>query len=149
MTPSGLPAETSVDGDFDDPLVLSTRTAEDGTVIVAAVGEVDTFTAAPLRSMLDAQLEEQPPELVIDLSGIRYLGSAGLAVLVETQKAAGVRDVPLRLIATNRAVTRPLEVTGLIDLFVLSGGGDQINSHWPRRPGATHVHLPFDRTHSV
>jgi anti-sigma B factor antagonist len=123
VTSLGQPAETRVDAEFDDPLVVSSRTAEDGTVIVAAVGEVDAFTAALLRSVLDAQLVRQPPELVLDLSGIRFLGSAGLAVLVETQKAASVRDVPLRLIATNRAVTRPLEVTGLIDLFTVSGDG--------------------------
>ena len=121
MTTSGLPVERSDDGEFDDSLQLSIRTAEDGKVIVAAVGEVDAFTAASLRSMLDAQLEREPPELVLDLSGIRFLGSAGLAVLVETQKAARVRDVALRLLATNRAVTRPLEVTGLIDLFTFCG----------------------------
>lgn len=124
MTPSGLPAETSVDGEFGDPLMLSARAAGDGTVIVSAVGEVDAFTAAPLRSMLDAQLEQQPPKLVLDLSGIRYLGSAGLAVLVRTHEVARLRAVPLCLIGTNRAVIRPLEVTGLIDLFAFSGDGD-------------------------
>ena len=121
MTTSGLPAETSVDGEFDYPLELSARAAEGGTVIVAAVGEVDAFTAPSLRSMLDVQLEQVPAELVLDLSGIRFLGSAGLAVLFETQKAARDRGVALRLIATNRAVRRPLEVTGLIDLFTVSG----------------------------
>ncbi len=123
MTTSGVPIEQNVDGEFDDLLALSTSITEDGTVTVAAVGEVDTFTAAPLRSMLVAHLELQPPELVIDLSEIRFLGSAGLAVLVETQRAASIRDVPLRLIATTRAVTRPLEVTGLIDQFTVSGDG--------------------------
>ncbi|HEY0125707.1 MAG TPA: STAS domain-containing protein [Blastococcus sp.] len=48
------------------------------------------------------------------------MGSAGLAVLVETQKSARAKDVGLRLIATTRAVTRPLEVTGLIDLFTIA-----------------------------
>ena len=125
MSTSDLPIEREVDGEFDDPLELSTRIAEDGTVVVAAVGEVDAFTAAPLRSLLDTMLERQPPELVLDLSGVRFLGSAGLAVLVETQKAARVREVALRLIATTRAVIRPLEVTGLIDLFTLSRDGGQ------------------------
>jgi anti-sigma B factor antagonist len=41
-------------------------------------------------------------------------------VLVETQKSARSRDVGLRLIANTRAVTRPLEVTGLIDLFTIA-----------------------------
>src|SRR3712207_7013143 len=38
--------------------------------------EVDTFTAPVLRSTLDSQLEQQPNELVIDLSGVQFLGSA-------------------------------------------------------------------------
>ena len=127
MTTSDLPAEgqhdvstESAEAPFDDVITLSTSTDEDGVVTVTVVGEVDTFTAPVLRSALDNQLEQQPRELVIDLSGVQFLGSAGLAVLVETQKSARAREVDLRLIATTRAVTRPLEVTGLIDLFTIA-----------------------------
>ena len=126
MTASDLPAEGQSDvspegteAPFDDVITLSTAQGEDGVVTVTVVGEVDTFTAPVLRSSLDTQLEQSPRELVIDLSGVQFLGSAGLAVLVETQKAARAREVDLRLIATTRAVTRPLEVTGLIDLFTI------------------------------
>ncbi len=129
MTTSDLPVEQRVDGEFDDPLELSTRTAEDGTVVVTAVGELDAFTAATLRSVLDDQLERRPPELVLDLSGIRFLGSAGLTVLVRTHRAACVRDVALRLVGTQRAVIRPLEVTGLIDLFTFSRDGEERPRH--------------------
>ena len=126
MTTSDLPAEGQPDvstegteAPFDDVITLSTSN-EDGVVTVTVVGEVDTFTAPVLRSTLDSQLEQQPSELVIDLSGVQFLGSAGLAVLVETQKSSRAKDVGLRLIATTRAVTRPLEVTGLIDLFTIA-----------------------------
>ncbi len=126
MTASDLPAggqpdvpSEGAEAPFDDVITLSTSTGEDGAVTVTVVGEVDTFTAPVLRSSLDTQLEQQPRELVIDLSGVQFLGSAGLAVLVETQKSARARDVELRLVATTRAVTRPLEVTGLIDLFTI------------------------------
>jgi len=126
VTDSDLPAEGQHDvssegteAPFDDVITLSTSTSEGGAVTVTVVGEVDTFTAPVLRSTLDAQLEQQPKELVIDLSGVQFLGSAGLAVLVETQKSARSHDVDLRLVATTRAVTRPLEVTGLIDLFTI------------------------------
>jgi len=118
VTASDLPALTD-DGAFDEPLALSTWTGADGVVTVSAAGEVDTFTAAGLRSVLDAELVRQPQALVLDLSGVRFLGSAGLAVLVEAQRWADAHDVALRLIANTRAVTRPLEVTGLIDLFTL------------------------------
>jgi anti-sigma B factor antagonist len=127
VTTSDLPTggQSDVSGEsteapFDDVITLSTSTGDDGAVTVTVVGEVDTFTAPVLRSSLDSQLEQSPKELVIDLSGVQFLGSAGLAVLVETQKAARARDVALRLIATTRAVTRPLEVTGLIDLFTIA-----------------------------
>jgi len=127
VTTSDLPAagqpDVSAEGTeapFDDVITLSTSTSEDGVVTVTVVGEVDTFTAPVLRSTLDSQLEQQPKELVIDLSGVQFLGSAGLAVLVETQKSSRARDVALSLIATTRAVTRPLEVTGLIDLFTIA-----------------------------
>jgi anti-sigma B factor antagonist len=126
VTTSDLPAEGQPDvstegteAPFDDVITLSTST-EDGVVTVTVVGEVDTFTAPVLRSTLDSQLEQSPRELVIDLSGVQFLGSAGLAVLVETQKSARAKEVGLRLIATTRAVTRPLEVTGLIDLFTIA-----------------------------
>jgi anti-sigma B factor antagonist len=126
VTTSDLPAEGQPDvstegteAPFDDVITLSTS-SEDGVVTVTVVGEVDTFTAPVLRSTLDSQLELQPRELVIDLSGVQFLGSAGLAVLVETQKSSRSREVALRLIASTRAVTRPLEVTGLIDLFTIA-----------------------------
>ena len=126
MTSSDSPAEgvsTAADSNeapFDDVITLSTSTGDDGTVTVTVVGEVDTFTAPVLRASLDTQLEQQPKALVIDLCGVQFLGSAGLAVLVETQKSARSRDVALRLVANTRAVTRPLEVTGLIDLFTIA-----------------------------
>ena len=128
MTSSDLPAEGPRDvsapsdggeAPFDDVITLSTS-HDDGRVTVTVVGEVDTFTAPVLRASLDTQLEQQPTELVIDLCGVQFLGSAGLAVLVETQKSARSQDVGLRLIANTRAVTRPLEVTGLIDLFTIA-----------------------------
>ena len=129
MTSTDSPAEGSRDvsapadsneAPFDDVITLSTSTDDDGTITVTVVGEVDTFTAPVLRASLDTQLEQQPTALVIDLCGVQFLGSAGLAVLVETQKSARSRDVGLRLVANTRAVTRPLEVTGLIDLFTIA-----------------------------
>ncbi|MGY1704850.1 STAS domain-containing protein [Geodermatophilus sp. SYSU D00697] len=120
VTTSGLPTETGAGGDPDeDVLSLDIQTDPDGTVTVSAAGEVDTFTAPMLQAALEIQLERQPPELVLDLRGVQFLGSAGLALLVETQKAADARDIRLLLIATTRPVTRPLQVTGLLDIFTV------------------------------
>jgi len=122
VTTSDLPIRTSADEALDeDALTLTTRTGQDGAVTVSVAGELDTFTAPTLLSALDIELERRPPELVLDLRGVRFLGSAGLALLVETQKSANARDIALRLIATTRPVTRPLEVTGLLAMFTITG----------------------------
>ena len=121
MTTSDLPTRSRADSAHDeDALTLTTRTGREGAVTVSVAGEVDTFTAPTLRSAVDAELVRRPPELVLDLRGVRFLGSAGLAVLVETQKSADARGIVLRLIATTRPVTRPLEVTGLVALFTIT-----------------------------
>ncbi len=121
MTSADLPATTWADGEFGDLLSLSTSTGEDGSVTVTATGEVDALTAPTFRVVLDSQLQRRPPELVIDLSGIRFLGSAGLTVLVEAHQEANDRGVALRLIATTRAVVGALTVTGLIDWLTVTG----------------------------
>jgi len=121
MTSADRPATTWADGEFGDLLSLSTRAGEDGAVTVTATGEVDALTAPAFRLVLDSQLQRRPSELVVDLSGIRFLGSAGLSVLVDAHRAAHDRDVALRLIATTRAVTGALTVTGLMELFTVTG----------------------------
>jgi anti-sigma B factor antagonist len=121
VTTTDLPTRSADEEFSEDALTLTTRTGRDGAVTVSVAGEVDTFTAPTLRSAVDAELKGRPAELVLDLRGVRFLGSAGLALLVETQKSAGARGIVLRLIATTRPVIRPLEVTGLLPLFIITG----------------------------
>lgn len=129
MSTSDRPAAGPGDGttrnegaSSEEVLAVSTRTGPDGAVRVTAAGEVDTFTCPRLRSTLKAQLGAKPGKLVLDLSAVTFLGSAGLAALVEAQRSAHADRVALELIATSRAVRRPLEVTGLIELFTITDG---------------------------
>jgi anti-sigma B factor antagonist len=88
-----------------------------GYVVVASVsGEVDMLTAPALRQVVDEQIGDCRV-LVIDLSGVSFLGSAGLAVLVETSHEAKRREVLLRLVTSSHTVRRPLEITGLTDML--------------------------------
>jgi anti-sigma B factor antagonist len=52
--------------------------------------------------------------LVFDLTGTSFLASSGLAVLADAAKEAARRSLPkVRVVATDRQVRRPMEVTGL------------------------------------
>ena len=86
------------------------------TRLLQASGEIDILSAPALRSALLPALETA--ELVVlDLSGVSFLGSSGLAVLVEARDQAQQGGQALRLVCSSRIVLRALEATGLRDLF--------------------------------
>lgn len=62
------------------PLELSTRPGPDGTPVVTAVGEIDMSNAGRLRDALGLAAPDGG-RFVVDLTGVRYLDSAGLNAL--------------------------------------------------------------------
>lgn len=97
-------------------LGLAARTAAQGATVLAVTGEVDMLTAPQLRADALRHLDAGGA-LVLDLSGVSFLGSAGLAVLVEASQQAKRRGAAFRVVAVERAVTRPLAATGLGEVF--------------------------------
>ena len=84
---------------------------------VRAAGEIDSTTAPLLNQHLSTLLDTDVRELVVDLGRVTFLDSAGLCVLATAHRRAGRQDVRLRVLATSRAVIRPLQITGLWDLL--------------------------------
>jgi anti-sigma B factor antagonist len=81
-------------------------------LVVEVAGELDILTAPRLLDALRALLRERSPVLVVDLSAVEFMGSAGLFVLAETHRDAGTHT-SLRIVAPGRVTLRPLQVTGL------------------------------------
>lgn len=101
--------------------VLSLTTTQiDGAVVVTATGELDILTAPLLRTAIRAALDH-PGAVVVDLSGITFLSSTGLGVLVaaddaaaQTDRTAGAWRARLRLVLGHeRPVRRPMQIAGL------------------------------------
>jgi anti-sigma B factor antagonist len=102
--------------DIDQLISLEVRQVGDNS-LVTIVGELDMVTTPQLRSYLQQQVERAGPTLVLDLRQVGFLGSSGLAVLVEILDLTRERDMTLRLVCNSREVLRPLEATGLTELF--------------------------------
>jgi anti-anti-sigma factor len=98
--------------------VVSTAFTTAGAV-VKVVGEVDLLTVQPVESQVIAQIDAATDLLILDLTGVSFFGSAGLAMLVAAKRRAASRGVRLSLIADHRAVVRPLETGGLLEHFDL------------------------------
>jgi anti-sigma B factor antagonist len=95
--------------------VIERGSDPDGTPVVAVSGEVDISNAGKLEAAVGAIAKSGPECLVLDLRGLRFMDSAGIAVLIgATEK---IKTVKLR--APSPAVTRVVELTGLTDVFAI------------------------------
>lgn len=96
--------------------LLSTSQDRRGdAVIVHLVGEIDLVSLRSMRTAIDAALRAATPPhpVVLDLTGVGFLASTGLAELTMAHARAADQHTPLRIVATGRAVLRPLQVTGM------------------------------------
>lgn len=90
-------------------------------MVVAVQGEVDMLTVARLQAAAEEALREAAGlPVVVDLTAVTYLGSHGLAALVEAASKAESHGEPLRLVVDEtRPVVRPLQVSGLDEVLAL------------------------------
>jgi anti-sigma B factor antagonist len=80
---------------------------------LTAVGEIDSSSAPVFRKHIETVLDAGATEVVLDLTGVTFLDSAGLCVLAAAHRRAAAQGVGLRVLAASRAVIRPLQITGL------------------------------------
>jgi anti-sigma B factor antagonist len=90
-------------------------------VVVTVGGDIDLGTAPALRAELSEALAAAtaPAPVVLDLTAVEFLGSAGLAAIAGAHQQAEAAGTPLRLVATQRAVLRPIELTGFGSMLAL------------------------------
>ncbi|MBC7375098.1 MAG: STAS domain-containing protein [Frankiales bacterium] len=81
--------------------------------VVALSGELDAHTAAQLRTLLAEQLLAGPGNLVLDLSALSFIDSAGLATLIAADKGTRRAGMKLVLAAPAPAVRKVLKITGI------------------------------------
>lgn len=98
-------------------LLTACISERDGVVIVALAGELDMSTVDTAAAALKEATSRDVP-VVVDLIGLRFFSSAGLTLLMRLHEQPGAR---VHLAGDHRIVTRPLEITGLIDLFPVHG----------------------------
>jgi anti-anti-sigma factor len=87
----------------------------DGDVAVLHVtGALDLALAPKLQQLVDRASRSGPRLLVLDLTGVDFLASAGMAVLLKTHRQRA-EPTSVRVVAAGRRTMRPLELTRLTD----------------------------------
>jgi anti-sigma B factor antagonist len=85
----------------------------DGLGLIKLTGEVDLYTAPRFKDDLVALIEDDAVDVVIDLSGVTFIDSTALGVIISGVKRLHERDGRLRIVAASRPVVRILDITGL------------------------------------
>jgi anti-anti-sigma factor len=87
--------------------------------VVELSGGLDIAAAPALREQLIDVLHHGTGLLILDLSNVRSCDTAGLAVLIGTQRRARLLGIKMRLLAPSLAVARVLRSTGLDRSFTI------------------------------
>ncbi|WP_233224059.1 STAS domain-containing protein [Amycolatopsis sp. CA-128772] len=90
-----------------------TVTAGPGHTAVTVTGDLDLAVTASLHEQLEAELRGTPAALVLDLTGVTFCSAGALAVLLDVVTTAHARGIPCAIVATDRAVLRPVRVLQL------------------------------------
>jgi anti-sigma B factor antagonist len=99
---------------------LSLETSEEnGHAVVRVAGDVDIDTAGRLREAVVDLLDRDNRALVVDVSGVDFIDSTGLGVLVAALKETQSRQGTLELICTQPRMLSLLRLTGLDEAFVV------------------------------
>ena len=85
-------------------------------VTLEITGRLDTTTAPNLESVVN-ELSENTKELVFDMSGVEYISSAGIRVLLGAYKKINLHQGTMRIEKANDMVCEVFEMTGLSDML--------------------------------
>jgi len=106
-------------GDSVDPTAFEVGKHQvDQAVVLTVSGEVDMLSAPRLAEAIQTTLATGPAALIVDLSKVDFLASAGMTVLV-TAQAEVVPPTRLVVVANGPATSRPLKLMGLDSVLPL------------------------------
>lgn len=94
------------------------RDSREESEVVAVNGEVDLANSQDLRSHLQDILKTGRRDLVLDLSGVRYMDSSGIAVLIEGMRWAQRTKARFVLAAPSEQVRMVMQLAKLDAFFV-------------------------------
>ena len=91
---------------------------EDNALTLALEGRLDTTTAPELETVLNEQLGDAT-ELVFDMKDLEYISSAGLRVLLSTQKRMNRRG-SMKVVGVSETIMEIFEITGFCDILTFA-----------------------------
>jgi anti-sigma B factor antagonist len=104
---------------------LDVETGQVGPASVLTLrGEIDVYTAPRLRQAIIDLVDGGASQIVVDMSGVDFLDSTGLGVLVGGLKRVKVKDGSLSIVTTQDKILKIFDITGLNKVFPIHDSVD-------------------------
>lgn len=106
-------------GDSIDPTAFEVGKHQvDQAVVLTVSGEVDMLSSPRLAEAIATTLATKPAALIVDLSKVAFLASAGMTVLV-TAQAEIEAPAQFAVVANGPATSRPIKLMGIDSVLAL------------------------------
>src|SRR5919109_2408787 len=90
---------------------------QDRPNVLPLKGEIDLHVSPSVTASLNAMIEKKPERLVVDLSDVTYIDSAGLAALIEAMQKVEAYGGKFLLAGLQETVRSIFEISRLDQVF--------------------------------
>jgi anti-sigma B factor antagonist len=101
---------------LDNSIATHVDRVGDDTVVLSVGGVIDLATATELQEAMHVAQASALRTLIVDLTEVSFMSSAGLAILAEAHALMKPWG-EFAVVANNAVILRPLEITKLTDVF--------------------------------
>lgn len=85
--------------------------------VLALIGDLDSFNVSYLKEQLQRLFDNGSYKIIIDLTSVDFIDSAGLGTLVSSLKLCMHNSGDLLLVGLNDTILDLLRITKLMDIF--------------------------------
>jgi anti-anti-sigma factor len=115
--------------------------ASGNTVVLSVAGEIDHATADRVTEAFEQAVRRGGSDFALDLAQVKFVDSAGLRSVIEIERRARERALPLRIIAPPENVRAVFRLSGVEELLPAAGGADG-RAHELEYPDRMAIELP-------
>ena len=95
-----------------------TKTYNEKELTIAVEGRVDTITSIDFENEINSEMGNFD-SLIIDYADLEYTSSAGLRVLIATQKKLKADNIPMKIINVNDSINEIFRMSGFDKILTI------------------------------
>jgi anti-sigma B factor antagonist len=102
-----------------------TENVTDGVCVISLAGEADLYAAPELKEHLLRAIARNGKKIVVDLSGVTFIDSTSLGVLVQGERRLRPAGGRLALVCADPSIVKVFTITALDRIFPIYGSREE------------------------